>query len=62
MRRSQPTSRHSVVQQATLPRHGEGDPDLQHELLLIEMQLFRAARARQQTTKGKIVAALRSRN
>jgi hypothetical protein len=50
-----------------LPRIGQGDPDLASELLLIEMDLLRQARARisnkvvpiSSRTKDKIVRALR---
>jgi hypothetical protein len=56
----------------TLERHGEGNAELQDELLLMEMQLFRAYRAHlaQQArkaaqpsrTKDKIVRALRKKH
>ena len=48
-----------------LPRHGEGNPELQDELLLLEMSLLRAFQAHkrmQQGAKAKIVGALRARH
>ena len=53
-----------------LARHGEDNPDLASELLLIEMDLFRQMKARmaqakvvpiQSRTKDKIIRALRRR-
>lgn len=64
-----------VAKDAPLARHGEGDQDLQDELLLMEMELLRAYRAhqkqqaqaqkvapRQSRTKDKIVRALRKKH
>ena len=57
--------------EALLPRHGEGDPDLRDELLVMEMELLRAWRLHQRQlaqnsprpsrTKDKIVRALRKK-
>jgi hypothetical protein len=55
----------SVSSEEMLPRHGEGNPDLQDELLMMEVSLLRAFQAHQRmksTTKDKIVSALRSRS
>lgn len=64
MPRRQSARTRGVVEEQVLPRHGEGDPDLQHELLVLEMALLRAFRARRSRsqTKRKIVDALRARN
>lgn len=62
----------TVQKEAPLARHGEGDADLQDELLLMEMELLRAYRLhqkqmvqrvqpRQSRTKDKIVRALRKK-
>jgi hypothetical protein len=53
----------TAVEEELLPRHGEGDSDLQSELLLLEMSLLRSFRAHERTvaTKTKIVAALKAR-
>ena len=63
----------SVPKEAPLARHGENDPDLRDELLLMEMELLRAYRlhqkqlaqramARPSRTKEKIVRALRKKH
>jgi hypothetical protein len=63
----------TVVKDAPLARHGEGDVELQDELLLMEMELLRAWRqhqkqmtqrteARTSRTKEKIVRSLRRRH
>ena len=63
----------TVQKEAPLARHGEGDQDLQDELLLMEMELLRAYRLhqkqmaqrvqpRQSRTKDKIVRALRKKH
>ena len=63
----------AAPQEAPLPRHGEGDPDLQDELLLMEMEILRAFRLHQKQlaqqtsprpsrTKDKIVRALRKKH
>ncbi len=63
----------TVQKDAPLARHGEGDQDLQDELLLMEMELLRAYRLhqkqmvqrlqpRQSRTKDKIVRALRKKH
>lgn len=63
----------TVQTEAPLARHGEGDQDLQDELLLMEMELLRAYRLhqkqmvqrvqpRQSRTKDKIVRALRKKH
>jgi hypothetical protein len=62
-----------VATQAPLERHGEGNEELQDELLLMEMELLRAwrahqsqlaqrAQARPSRTKDKIVRALRKKH
>ena len=38
-----------------LARHGEGNPDLASELLLIEMQLLQQSRARMRMAQAKVV-------
>lgn len=61
-----------VVEKAPLTRHGEGNAELQDELLLMEMQLLRGMRQHQKQlaqraapqpsrAKDKIVRALRKR-
>ncbi|HCF62517.1 MAG TPA: hypothetical protein DFS52_31575 [Myxococcales bacterium] len=61
-----------VATQKPLERHGEGNQELQDELLLMEMQLLRAYRQHQKQmaraaapapsrTKDKIVRALRKK-
>jgi hypothetical protein len=63
----------SVQKSAPLARHGEGDPDLADELLVMEMELLRAFRAHQKQmaqravprpsrAKDKIVRALRKKH
>ncbi|HEY3450120.1 MAG TPA: hypothetical protein VGK67_27450 [Myxococcales bacterium] len=63
----------TVQKEAPLARHGEGDTELQDELLLMEMELLRAYRLhqkqmvqrvqpRQSRTKDKIVRALRKKH
>jgi hypothetical protein len=64
MQRHQTQRSHSTATDEALPRHGEGNPDLQDELLLMEMTILRAFQAHQkmkQGTKAKIVNALRAR-
>jgi hypothetical protein len=54
----------SASRAEALPRHGEGNPDLQDELLMMEVALLRAFQAHQKmksATKEKIVGALRAR-
>ncbi|MBI5548521.1 MAG: hypothetical protein HY901_31955 [Deltaproteobacteria bacterium] len=62
-----------VAKDAPLGRHGEGNQDVQDELLLMEMELLRAYRQhqkqltqhavpRQSRTKDKIVRALRKKH
>ena len=54
----------SASSDEALPRHGEGDPDLQDELLMMEVALLRAFQAHQKmrsATKEKIVKSLRAR-
>ena len=65
----------TVQKDAPLARHGEGNTELQDELLLMEMELLRAYRLhqkqmataqrvqpRQSRTKDKIVRALRKKH
>ena len=64
----------AVKKDAPLARHGEGDADLQDELLLMEMEMLRAYRLHQKQTaaqrvqprpsrtKDKIVRALRKKH
>jgi len=55
----------SISGDETLPRHGEGNPDLQDELLMMEVAVLRAFQAHQKmrsATKEKIVRSLRSRS
>jgi hypothetical protein len=62
-----------VAEKAPLARHGEGNPELQDELLLMEMELLRAfrmhqkqmaarAKPQQSRAKDKIVRALRKKH
>ncbi len=62
-----------VAEKAPLARHGEGNPELQDELLLMEMELLRAYRQHQKQmaqrvapqpsrAKDKIVRALRKKH